>query len=76
MQAPVQPKNFAPGAGVAVSVTVVPWVIFAEQIFPQSMAAGSLATVPSLTPLTESVNFGAKLAVTFRDSLTVTVQLS
>jgi hypothetical protein len=37
VQAPVQLTKVKPGVGVAVSVTVVPWLTVAEQLRPQSM---------------------------------------
>ena len=49
-QAPVQPANAEPAAGVAVSITPVPELKLALQVAPQLMPAGALATVPVPVP--------------------------
>ena len=68
--APDQPVKFTPGAGVAVSVTVVPWPYLAEQLLPQliwvdSAPAGFPVIVPEPLRPTDRVNTGVKVAVTF-----------
>ena len=50
VQAPVQPAKRWPFAGVALRVTVVPWVKLALQVAPQLIPLGLLLTVP-LPPL-------------------------
>ena len=45
---PVQFTNVLPAGGVAVRVTTVPELNFAEQVLPQLMPATSLVTVPVL----------------------------
>jgi hypothetical protein len=45
-QAPPQPANVQPGAGAAVSVTVLPVAKPAAQAVPQSIPAGALVTLP------------------------------
>jgi len=47
---PLQPVNVDPAAGVAVKVTAVPLAKAAEQVAPQEMPAGALATVPVPAP--------------------------
>lgn len=77
-EAPLQPVNVDPAAGVAVSVTVDPLLNGAEQAAPQLIPAGLLAMVPEPVPATEvvSVNWGVgggpKLAVTDWAALIVT----
>jgi hypothetical protein len=46
VHAPPHPANVAPAAGVAVSVTPVPWSYDSVQSDPQLMPAGLLVTVP------------------------------
>src|SRR5436305_412077 len=55
-QAPLQPVNVEPAAGVAVSVTTVPSASAAEQVAPQAIAAGELVTVPLPAPAGLTVN--------------------
>ena len=47
---PLQPPKVEPEAGVAVRVTMVPLLKFAEQVLPQLMPAGELVTVPVPVP--------------------------
>ena len=47
---PLQQVNVEPVAGVAVKVTAVPLAKAAEQVAPQEMPAGALATVPVPAP--------------------------
>jgi hypothetical protein len=56
-QAPVQPAKTDPAAGVAVRVSAVPRAKDREQVAPQLIPAGALATVPAPDPLlvTDSV---------------------
>jgi len=49
-EAELQPANADPDAGVAVRVTVVPLLKFAEQTEPQSIPAGELVIVPEPPP--------------------------
>lgn len=49
-QAPLQPLNVEPDAGVAVMVTLVPWLNVDEHVLPQSMPAGVDVTVPVPAP--------------------------
>jgi hypothetical protein len=49
-QAPLQPANAHPAAGVAVSVTMVSLVNEAWQVVPQSMPVGTEVTVPLPVP--------------------------
>jgi hypothetical protein len=75
---PLHPVKVEPAAGVAVRVTTVPVVKGAEHVAPHVMPAGALETVPDPEPLllTVSVNdWSAKVAVTLRAALIVTVQL-
>ena len=79
-QDPVQLTKLRPGAGVAVSVTVVPCMNFAEQLPPQLICvdrtpAGSPVTVPLPPWPIDSVNIGVNVAVTFSASFTVTEQV-
>jgi hypothetical protein len=50
---PPQDANVYPAAGVAVSVTAVPWLKVAVQVVGQLMPAGALTTVPEpeVTPV-------------------------
>ena len=50
VQAPDQPANVEPGAGVAVSVTAVPNEKVAKQVAPQSMGGGVELTLPKPLP--------------------------
>jgi len=54
LQAPLQPVNVKPAAGVSVSVTGVFWVKEAEQVDGQLIPAGLLLTVPE--PVTVTVS--------------------
>jgi hypothetical protein len=49
-QAPPQPAKVEPAAGVAVSVTEVPWPYVSAQSAPQLMPAGEEVTVPLPVP--------------------------
>jgi hypothetical protein len=51
VQAPLHPANVEPESGVAVRFTTVPLSKFAEQLEPQEIPAGELATVPLPVPL-------------------------
>ena len=68
--APLHPANADPAAGVAVRVTEVPRLIWAEQVAPQLIPAGELVITPEPEPLmpTERVacagGGGPKFAVT------------
>src|SRR5206468_8345654 len=53
---PFQPPKIEPGAGVAVSTTVVPRSYAAEQVAPQSMPGGLLVTVPEPAPNFETLS--------------------
>jgi len=55
LQAPLQPANVEPGSGVAVKLTAVPLAKSAEQLAPQAIPGGELATVPVPVPLFVSV---------------------
>jgi hypothetical protein len=72
VQAPVQPTNVDPDAGLAVNLTVLSVGNWALQVRPQSMPLGALVTVPAPTPLfcTVRVDIGGgtnaeKIAATF-----------
>ena len=54
--APDQPVNVEPGAGLAMSVTLVPETKVALQVLPQSMPAGPLVTVPLPVPAFAAVS--------------------
>jgi hypothetical protein len=54
LQAPLQPLNFQPLAGVAVRVTCVPGAKFALQLDGQLMPVGELVTAPLPVTLTDS----------------------
>jgi len=73
-QAPLQPVNVEPAAGVSVKVTRVPLVKFAVHVPGQLMPAGPLVTVPVPFParVTVSGNSNLKVAVTDSDELRVT----
>ncbi len=77
LQAPPQPLNTDPAAGVAARLTTVPELYGAEQVAPQLMPAGELVTVPDPVPSgpTVNVNSGTKVAVTVVAEFTVTVQV-
>jgi len=51
LQAPPQPANVEPASGVGVRFTTVPLSKFAEQLAPQEIPGGELATVPVPVPL-------------------------
>jgi len=77
-QLPLQPVKVEPAVGVAVRVTRVPLLNEAEQVVPQEMPAGELATVPLPVPAVVTVSakdWSAKVAVTEVAALTVTVQV-
>ena len=80
LQAPDQFTNALPAGGVAVSVTTVPSVNFAEQLPPQEIARSlpltSLVTVPLLLRPIESVNCFRKLTPTSTLPLTLTEQVN
>ncbi len=75
LQAPPQPVNVQPLAGVSFSVTCVPLPKFALQVEPQLMPVGELVTVPLPVSLTESVNSCVNVADTLSAALMVTMQL-
>ena len=54
-QAPDQPANLEPRAGLAVSVTALPLSKPWEQLAPQLMPAGELVTEPRPEPLFNTV---------------------
>jgi hypothetical protein len=77
-QAPLQPANTEPPAGVAVRVTEVPVLKLAVQVGPQLMPAGALLTEPLLVPASVTLTgkaAGIKLALTDCTELIVTVQV-
>jgi hypothetical protein len=77
VQAPPQPVNIEPAAGVAVSVTPVPLAYASVQSVPHSMPAGALRTVPLPAPARLTVRLtGASpnVAVTVAAAVIVTVQ--
>jgi len=55
LQAPLQPANAEPGAGVAAKLTIVPLAKLAEQVAPQEIPAGELVTVPVPVPVSVTV---------------------
>ena len=57
-QSPDHPAKVLPAAGVAVSVTAVPFAKLAEQFAPQSIPAGLLVTVPVPVPVVITVKVG------------------
>lgn len=65
LHAPPQPAKLEPEAGVAVRLTIAPWLKFAAQVAPQLIPAGLLETVPAPEPalLTVSANCGALVVV-------------
>jgi hypothetical protein len=68
-QPPPHPVNFEPVAGVAVSVTEVPWAMFAEQDAVQSIPPALLVIEPDPVPALVTVSIHdswAKLAVAAR----------
>jgi len=69
---PLQAVKVDPAAGVAVSVTIVPFVNDAEHVAPQEMPAGLLVTVPLPVPALEAVNVDVvdtPVPVTRRDTV-------
>jgi hypothetical protein len=56
LQAPPQPAKVDPESGVAVRFTTAPLSKLAEQLEPQEIPAGELATVPVPVPLLVSVS--------------------
>ncbi|WP_197028781.1 MULTISPECIES: hypothetical protein [unclassified Methylibium] len=79
VQAPPQPVNTWPAAGVALNTTLVLTAYAALHALPQSMPAGCERTVPPppTDTLSENVDAGGglKLAVTVRDACIETVQV-
>src|SRR5262245_2651386 len=79
VHAPLQPANVEPPAGVAVSTTVVPLAMFAEQVVPQLMPPGFDVTVPVPVPIlviaSANVDVAVKVAVTLRAAVMVVVQV-
>src|SRR5262245_14889602 len=66
---PFQPVKSEPAAGVAVNVTVVPFVNPKAHVAPHVIPAGALATGPDPGPLLLTVSgndWGAKVAVARR----------
>jgi hypothetical protein len=55
VQAPLQPVNVEPEAGVALSAKLVPLATLAVQVFPQSMPLGLDTTVPLPAPALPTV---------------------
>ncbi|GIX32855.1 MAG: hypothetical protein KatS3mg125_0811 [Lysobacterales bacterium] len=47
---PLHPAKVEPESGVAVNVTVEPWLKLAEQVEPQLIPEGLLVTVPLPVP--------------------------
>src|SRR6476660_4078847 len=76
----VQLTKLRPGAGVAVRITAVPCMNFAEQALPQLMARsvpeGVAVTVPEPLRPIDSVKIVVKFAVTFIWSFTATEQFT
>ena len=74
LQAPLHPANAEFAAGVAVRVTLLPGSKVALHVWPQSMPAGLLVTVPVPVPAraTSNEGFMAKEAVTERLLVSVT----
>jgi hypothetical protein len=78
VQAPLQPANVEPAAGVAVSVNCVPGDTVSEQSLPHEMPAGALVTLPVPLPLRVTVSptgAGLNVAVTVVAAFTVTAQV-
>src|SRR5580704_7010086 len=75
LQAPPQPEKPQPSAGVAVSVTWVPWTKPVLQVDGQLIPAGELATAPLPVTFTESVSACKNVTVTDSAAFIVTVQL-
>ena len=80
-QAPPQPPNTDPAAGVAIRVTLVPSANDAEQAPPQLIPTGLLSTTPDPDPLfvmtrarCGGATITAKLAVTVAFVVSITVQ--
>jgi hypothetical protein len=75
-QAPLQPVNAEPAAGVSVNVTTVPLMKFALHVPGQLMPAGLLVTVPVPLPakVTVSGKITLKVAVTDFEASMVTEQ--
>jgi hypothetical protein len=79
VQAPDQPVNVLPDAGVAVSVTTVPVMKLDEQVPGQVIPAGEEPTLPAPATLTFSawvVTIGLNVAVTLFAASMVTTQVS
>jgi len=55
LQAPLQPANAEPEAGVAVKLTILPLAKLAEQVAPQEIPTGELVTVPVPVPVSVTV---------------------
>src|SRR5947209_17847763 len=75
---PCQPVKTEPGAGVGVSVTRLP-LVYLQQLVPQVLPAGLLATVPLPVPAETTVRksvWKAKVAVPVGSAVRVTVQLA
>ena len=73
---PDQPEKAKPVSGIAVRVTAVPLRYVVEQVAPQFMPAGALATVPLPDPALTTLRLTGceKLAVTLTSPLMTTVQ--
>ena len=63
LQAPLQPANVKPESGVAVKLTTVPLAKSAEQLVPQEIPGGELATVPVPVPLFVTVRVKDVVAI-------------
>jgi hypothetical protein len=75
---PLQPVNVEPAAGAAVRVTTVPVLKEVEQVAPQEIPAGALATVPAPDLATVSAKDDCdcmNVAVTEVAAIIVTVQV-
>jgi hypothetical protein len=77
LHVPDHPAKVEPASGVAVSVTTVPLLNGALQVFPQLIPSGVLVTVPDPLPERLTLNTGdaAKVAITEVLALKVTVHL-
>jgi hypothetical protein len=78
VHAPLQPANVEPAVAVGVSVTDVPLLKLAEQVAPQLMPAGELATLPLPAPAFASVRLKVcevNVAVTDCAAFIVTAQV-